>query len=346
MFAGILFSLLLFIIVLCIIIGLVLMVKGYAESQDPTQTAVVRLAKFRQRLDTRTLSPAERAREREFARSEELRANTTRSTALPGVSKALSSYNLIARMEEDLLQVKSPWRATELFFASIILSLIIFILIAMMLGPIVGFILGLGCLFLPWSYVKFLRAKLYRTFEEQLADTLLLMSNSLKAGFSFLQSMEMVGRESQPPIADEFARVVQEISLGVPVAQALHNLTERIRSMDLNLMVTAVIIQREVGGGLAEILETIAEVLRERMRIKREIRVLTTQGRVSGFILALLPVGIGIMIHFASKAADPGGPSFVQPLLTDPRGHVMLGIAAVMELIGFFAIMRIVSIRV
>lgn len=346
MFAGIAFSLLLFVIVLCIIIGLVLMVKGFAESQDPTQTAVVRLAKFRQRLDTRTLSPAERARERDFVRSEEQRANTDRATALPGVSKALSSYNLIAQMEEDLIQVKSPWRAPELFAASIFLSLVVFIAVALLLGPFLAFLLGIACLFLPWGYIKYQRAKLYRMFEEQLADTLLLMANSLKAGFSFLQSMEMVGRESQPPIADEFGRVVQEISLGVPVSQALHNLTVRIRSMDLNLMVTAVIIQREVGGGLAEILETIAEVLRERMRIKREIRVLTTQGRVSGIILALLPVGIGFMIHLASKAADPGAPSFIQPLLTDPRGHIMLGMAAVMELIGFFAIMRIVSIRV
>jgi len=346
MFSGILFSLLLFVIVLCIIVGLVMMVKGFAESQDPNLTAVNRLATFRTRLDTRTLSPAERAREREFARNEEQRAVTERATALPGVSKALSSYNIIAQMEQDLMQVKSPWKATELFVASLVLSLIVFILIAMTLGPIWAFPLGLLCLGLPWTYVKQRRAKLYSMFDEQLSDTLLLMSNSLKAGFSFLQSMEMVGRESQPPVADEFGRVVQEISFGVPVSQALHNLTERIRSMDLNLMVTAVIIQREVGGGLAEILETIAEVLRERMRIKREIKVLTTQGRVSGFILALLPVGIGLMIHVTSKASDPTGPSFVQPLLTDPRGHIMLGVAAVMELIGFFTIMRIVSIRV
>jgi tight adherence protein B len=207
-------------------------------------------------------------------------------------------------------------------------------------------LLGFACLMMPWFYVRYLRDKYYRNFEEQLADTLLLMANSLKAGFSFLQTMEMVGRESQPPISEEFARVVQEISVGVPVAQALQNLTHRVRSMDLNLMVTAVIIQREVGGGLAEILETIAEIIRERMRIKREIRVLTTQGKWSGGILAMLPVGIAVLIHISNKAADPYSESFVQPLLNDPLGVTMLVVAACLEILGFLVIMRIVSIRV
>jgi tight adherence protein B len=254
---------------------------------------------------------------------------------------------LLWQLEEDLIQVRSSWRASELLVASVLLGLLVFIIAMLInLGLYISLALSLTCLFLPWLYVRYLRDKYYRTFEEQLADTLLLMGNSLKAGFSFLQTMEMVGRESQPPICDEFARVVQEISVGVPVAQALQNLTVRVRSMDLNLMVTAVIIQREVGGGLAEILETIAEIIRERMRIKREIRVLTTQGKWSGGILAMLPVGIAFAIHLSNKMADPYSESFVQPLLNDPLGLTMLAAAIGLEVVGFLVIMRIVSIRV
>jgi tight adherence protein B len=108
------------------------------------------------------------------------------------------------------------------------------------------------------------------------------MANSLKAGFSFLQAVEMVSREAQPPISEEFGRLTQEIALGVSISQSMESLSERIRSMDLSLMVTAVLIQREVGGSLAEILETIASVIRERVRIRGEIRTLTTQGRMTG----------------------------------------------------------------
>jgi tight adherence protein B len=147
-------------------------------------------------------------------------------------------------------------------------------------------------------------------------------------------------------MSDEFSRVIQEISVGLPINDALQNLAERINSMDLNLMVTAVMIQREVGGGLAEILETIAEVIRERMRIKREIKVLTTQGRWSGAILAFLPVTIGFLIHLASKVGAPNEPSFIEPLLYDTRGQMMLAAAIFFQLLGFFFIMRIVSIRV
>lgn len=172
------------------------------------------------------------------------------------------------------------------------------------------------------------------------------MANGLRAGFSFLQSMEMVSRESPPPVNDEFGRVIQEVSVGVPINDALDNLATRINSMDLNLMVTAVIIQREVGGGLAEILETIAEVISERMRIKREIRVLTTQGKWSGAILACLPIFLGVAIHIMSKISAPMEASFIEPLLYDSRGQVMLGAAVFFQIIGFIFIMRIVSIRV
>jgi tight adherence protein B len=334
-------------IILCLASGIVLIVKGFGETQQESpESTAQRLARLRQRRDTRN-SPADREHERAFARSEEQRAAAERPQRLPALSRFMKSRGLLWQLEEDLIQVRSTWRASELLVASVLLGLTVFIVFMLLgFGLLFAAPLGLCCLMLPWMYVRYLRNKYFSAFEEQLSDTLLLMANSLKAGFSFLQTMEMVGRESQPPISDEFARVVQEISVGVTVAQALQNLTVRVRSMDLHLMVTAVIIQREVGGGLAEILETIAEIIRERMRIKREIRVLTTQGKVSGGILALLPVAIGLLIHLSGKVTDPYAPSFVQPLLSDPMGIVMLAVAACLEVMGFLVIMRIVSIRV
>jgi tight adherence protein B len=331
-------------VLLFFITGFVLIVRGFGEVQEEKSRSVsVKLTRRRLRNE---MNDDLTDQEREMARSEEARAAAQRKTRMPVLTNLLSGSSLLNRLDEDLFAARSPWRASELLAISILLCIVAFIILYWIGLGILAALLSLICLALPWSYVRYLKAKYYRTFEEQLADTLLLMSNSLRAGFSFLQAMEMVSRESPPPMSDEFGRVIQEVSVGVPINDALQNLADRINSVDLNLMVTAVVIQREVGGGLAEILETIAEVIRERMRIKREITVLTTQGRWSGAILALLPVSIGFLIHLASKMGAPNDPSFIEPLLYTTRGQIMLAIAVFNQLVGFLVIMRIVSIRV
>lgn len=333
-----------FIIVLFFIAGIALTMRGFGEVRtEQAQGIAMKITRRRQRA---MLDEMLTDQERDFAMREEARVATGRRTTLPTLSGLVAGNSLLARLEEDLFQARSTVRASELLAGSLFLSLLVFIALYFLGFGFLAFIIAPVCLFLPWTYVKFLRQKYYRTFEEQLSDTLLLMSNGLRAGFSFLQSMEMVSRESPPPMSDEFSRVVQEISVGVPINDALQNLADRINSMDLNLMVTAVVIQREVGGGLAEILETIAGVIAERMRIRREIRVLTTQGRWSGAILAMLPISIGFLIHMASKAGAPSDPSFIEPLFYDLRGQLMLGFAVINQIMGFFIIMRIVSIRV
>jgi tight adherence protein B len=333
-----------FLVLLFFIAGFVLIVRGFGEVQDEKSRSVsVKLTRRRLRNE---LNDDLTDQEREMARTEEARVAAQRKTRMPVLTNLLSGSSLLNRLDEDLFAARSTWRASELLAISILLCFVAFIILYWLGLGIFAALLSLVCLVLPWSYVRYLKAKYYRTFEEQLSDTLLLMSNSLRAGFSFLQSMEMVSRESPPPMSDEFSRVIQEVSVGVPINDALQNLSDRINSVDLNLMVTAVVIQREVGGGLAEILETIAEVIRERMRIKREITVLTTQGRWSGAILALMPISIGFLIHFASKMGAPNDPSFIEPLLYTMRGQIMLAIAVTFQIIGFFIIMRIVSIRV
>lgn len=329
---------------LIFIIALLLAARAFVELRmDYSANVADRLSRRHARGQTENRLSQH---EREFALREESRAANQRENQLPTLSSLLSRNPLLARLESDLFQARSTIRASELIAASIFLSLIVFIVMYWMGLSILAFFLAPICLFIPWGYVKYLRARYYRMFEQQLADTLLLMANGLHAGFSFLQSLEMVSREAPQPICYEFERVVQEVSVGMPINDTLQNLAERVQSMDLHLVVTAVSIQREIGGSLAEILETIADVINERLRTRREIRVLTTQGRMSGAILAFLPVIIGLLIHFSTKLGAPNSPSFVEPLLFDPRGQVMLGAAFVAQVIGFFVIMRIVSIRV
>ncbi len=337
------------ILIVVTVAGFVLAGSGYKEMKaaDPaTPSARVRgLAERSQRLSR--AGDAESDIYEEMARIEEQRQAKTRQSLLPSVSQFVSSSSAIGRLEEDLMQVKSPWRASELLASSVVLALVVFIVLAALGWGFLSMLIALPCLFLPWGYVKFLRSRYYRAFDEQLADALLLMANSLRAGFSFLQALETVSHEARQPLADEFNRVTQEISIGVPTNNALENLRARIGSMDLNLVVTAVLIQREVGGGLAEILEIISEVIRERLRIKGEIVVLTTQGRATGALLSALPLFMLLLLHLASSAnTAPGESSYVSILWTDPRGIWLLAIAVFLQILGFAVIMKVVSIRV
>ena len=285
--------------------------------------------------------------DREFARSEEKRIKEQRRTTyLPSVSEFAARNNWLLRLEEELIQVRSQWRATELVAGSIFLALLVLVIALVFHLGWLAPLIAAPFLLIPRVYVKIKRIAYYRKFDDQLADALMLMSNSLRAGFSFLQAMEMVGREAPAPIGDEFSRVTKEISLGVPIADALGALSARINSMDLNLVVTAVVIQREVGGALAELLELIAGVIQVRQTIKGEIRTLTSQGRLTGYILGMMPITVGFAIYFVGMMMAPGEPSFLEPLIHETMGHLLLAGAFLWQMIGFWLIMRIVSIKV
>ena len=183
-------------------------------------------------------------------------------------------------------------------------------------------------------------------FNKQLPDTITLIANALRAGSSFLQAIELVVRESRPPISIEFARVIREVNLGLPFEQALENMVRRVRSDDLELMATAIAIQHQVGGNLAEILDSIAFTIRERIRIKGEIRTLTAQQRLSGYVVAGLPIGLAAFLFVAA-------PGFMDPMFDDrasiiglPAGVIILATGGVMMFIGFLFIRRIVDIEV
>jgi tight adherence protein B len=193
--------------------------------------------------------------------------------------------------------------------------------------------------FAPRAYVGLRRGRRLKAFNAQLGDTINLMVNSIRAGYSILQAMRAVSEEMAPPISEEFGRVVQEVQLGIPVDDALAHMLRRVPSEDLDMMITAINIQREVGGNLAEVLESISFTIRERIRIKGEIKALTAQSRISGYMVALVPVVLAGVIYLIN-------PEFMGLLFQHTCGHIMLGVAVLGIGAGFFVINKVVDIDV
>jgi tight adherence protein B len=211
--------------------------------------------------------------------------------------------------------------------------------IALLVGALLGFML-------PRLWLSRRKNARLNAFNKSLPDTITLIANALRAGSSFLQAIELVVRESRPPISTEFGRVIREVNLGLPFEQALENMVRRVRSDDLELMATAISIQHTVGGNLAEILDSIAFTIRERVRIKGEIRTLTAQQRLSGYVVGFLPIGLaGFIFVAAPKFFDP---MFSKPpdIAGLPAGVIIMALGAFMMFIGFMLIRRIVDIEV
>jgi tight adherence protein B len=211
--------------------------------------------------------------------------------------------------------------------------------VVLVIGLLIGF-------FIPRFWLNNRKSGRLKAFNKQLPDTVTLIANALRAGSSFLQAIELVVRESRPPISTEFSRVIREVNLGLPFEQALENMVRRVRSDDLELMATAISIQHTVGGNLAEILDSIAYTIRERVRIKGEIRTLTAQQRLSGYVVGFLPIGLAGFLFIAA-------PNFMEAMFLNPpsvlglpAGVVLLLFGGFMMFIGFMLIRKIVDIEV
>jgi tight adherence protein B len=204
---------------------------------------------------------------------------------------------------------------------------------------VVALLAGILAYFAPGFYVKYRQRKRFRALNNQLGDTILLLSNALKAGYSFAQAMATIAKSAPVPMCDEFNRAVREMNLGITVDDALDHMNQRISSDDFDLMTTAVQIHRVVGGNLAEILDTIAFTIRERIRIQGEIRTLTAQARASGYIITGLPFGLIAILTVIS-------PSYMVPMFQEPLGWAMLALALIMMGIGYAIIRRIAAIEV
>lgn len=260
---------------------------------------------------------------------------------LRSIGRYVESPRWNLSLEQRMLRAGLPLRGGE-FLVLCGGSALLMALMLLLVGggnPIAGIIGAAVGFMIPFLLVGIKTVKRMKAFNSQLGDALILIANSLRTGYSFMQAADMVAHEMRPPISTEFSRTVKEMNLGITMENALGNLAKRIDSDDLDLVLTAVLIQRQVGGNLSEVLDNIARTIRERVRIRGEIRTLTAQGRVSGIIVSLLPIGLGFVIYALN-------PEYVRVLFVHPIGKLLLGLALTGQVIGILVIRRIVDIEV
>jgi len=263
---------------------------------------------------------------------------------LANVGSIITPKGMAMRIADSLAKADIPLKANE-FMAIKFLAFMILLSLGMIFfkSMALGLIIGLLGFFAPNIWLEFMRRSRVAAFNAQILDTLVMFSNGLKAGYSFLQAMEMVARESPPPMSTELKRVIKENSLGMNLEDALRGLNNRVESEDWDLVTTVVMIQRQVGGNLAEILDKIGYTIRQRMKIKGDIQTKTAQAKVSGLLVGALPIGIGMMIYVIN-------PNFIMQLFTFKynwfRGWFCLIFGLIWEAIGMFMIMKIVDIEV
>ncbi len=259
------------------------------------------------------------------------------------VSKRVEKTPIGGRIARELARADIKFKVAE-YIVLIVLSILLFGLVAWFLGNQHWISATIGLVFgaiAPRMYVRSQQRKRLQRFSDQLPDMLNLMVNGLRAGYSTMQALEAISREMPSPINDEFRRVVQELQIGITMETALDNLLRRIPSDDLDFVITAINVQREVGGNLSEILDNISFTIRERIRIKGEVRVLTAQVRTSGTVLSLIPFGLTLILWFLN-------PDYLMSITA--RGNLCAGIiiCVVLGLIftGYFVMMRIADIEV
>ncbi len=263
-----------------------------------------------------------------------------RARVADALEKPLRGVNLAKGLALDLRKADVKLKVSEFLLIGLGAGLLAFVIGAAVSGSVVFGLLSLiGGVFAPRWWLEARKVGRARLFERQLPDALNMISSSLRSGYSLLQAIGVVSREMPVPISEEFSRVIRESQFNIPVEEAMANLAERVESVDLDLAITAMIIQRQVGGNLSEVLDNITTTIRERIRIMGEIRTLTAQGRVSGWIVAFLPVGLAVTMFLIN-------PGYIQPLFTHPLGRFILGLAAGMQLVGFILIRRIVNVQV
>jgi tight adherence protein B len=274
----------------------------------------------------------------------EQRANSTLDEArnlLEPLNDALANRKFGVTMRGKLERANVKLTVAEYAASHVVASVGAFALLFILRGDIISATIGgLVGFFIPRFYVnREVNQRLYK-FESQLPDTLMLWVNALRSGFSVMQAMEAIAKDSPEPTMTEFRRIVKEVQLGIDMEDALDHLLNRIQSEDLDLVVTAVNIQREVGGNLAEILEVISHTIRERIKLKGEIRVLTSQGRYTGYLISFLPIGLAFFLNFAS-------PGYMGQMLESRRcGWPLMGVGLALIGMGTAAIQKIVDIEI
>lgn len=255
-------------------------------------------------------------------------------------AKPLDDLHFSKKLDYMLKQAGLPLFGAEFiviaFIAAFFTTLVIYLItFNTTIAPLAGLMMPL----LMWVWVMVLVNRRRRAFTEQLGDCLTTVANALRAGYSFQQAMDVVAREMEPPMSSEFERVSTDVAMGVSLENALEQMNNRVGSPDFDLVVTAVLIQREIGGNLAQILDSISETIQERIRMKREIKALTAQGRFSAWVLLLLPFATAVFCWIFNHEQ-------MMLFVNEESGHIAIAVAIILEVLGFLIIQKIVDIEI
>ncbi len=279
-------------------------------------------------------------RDAEQSLPQEARVSLRRRGAVNFAGITVISGNLAANWTRDLERAGLTLNAKEYFVLRVLVSVGLMAMVVLFAPiPAIGLVGIPAGFFLTGFWLKRRIASRLHKMEAQLVEFIQMLSSGLRAGFGLLQAMEASAEQIPAPLSVEIRRTLRDTAMGASVEQALTALNERVGSSDFDIVITAVLIQRSVGGNLAEILDNVAHTMRERERIRGEIRTLTSQQRMTGFVIGGIPIGLLLFFSVIS-------PEFTGTLFTDPLGRMMLGGAAVSEVIGFMVIQKIVNIEV
>lgn len=259
------------------------------------------------------------------------------------ISKVISKVtgaSYVERLDRALAQADIPMRCSEYMLMRLLLVVTpVLIFWFVFKNPMVGVFLSIVGLVVPPAILKGRSQSRINKFNNQLAEFLILLVNALRAGQTFLQAVNHATKESPEPIASEFKLLLQETNLGLPVEAAFQNLVQRVPSADLEITATAFVIQKNIGGNLAEVMEKVAVTIRERVKLQGQIRVLTAQGALSGWIVGLLPIALGAVLYGMN-------PDYIGLLFSTEKGRILLGVGATMQLLGVLMIRKIIAIDV
>jgi tight adherence protein B len=256
------------------------------------------------------------------------------------LNEIMQRIALFGRLQSLIQQAESQWTVGALFTGSLLLAGLIGWVASFWTPTIVfAILIGLAAGSLPYVYLLVKRSSRFRRFEELLPDAIDLMARALRAGHTITSSIEMVSEEGSEPVASEFRRVFEEQNFGLPLREAMLNLAHRVPLPDVTFLVTAIIVQKETGGNLAEVLDKAAVVIRERFRLRGQLRIYTAQGRLTGWILAGLPFIMFFVLYLLN-------PNYERILLEDPAGQKLLYVGIGMMALGAWVIRRIIDIKV
>jgi tight adherence protein B len=253
------------------------------------------------------------------------------------VGEMASRRGILQYLEERLDQANLPVRPAEALFLYIV-GVVLVTFLAMLVNPIVAIVVGAAAGVGPWVALNVMGERRTTAFTSQLPDMLQLLATTLRSGFSILQGLDTVARQLPEPTGEEMRQVVAEARLGRPLIQSLDDVAKRVHSDDFDWVVTAIAIQREVGGNLAELLDTVAGTMQERERLRREVKTLTAEGRIGAIILSILPLAIGLFVYSVN-------PSYIQPMWHSLVGKIFLFGSAGLMAVGIVWLRKIVRIE-